>query len=199
MVGIGDGWPRLPDFTDRRQLFRSTFGQWLEHQMEQAERRVAPDRHLRPPGALPEVAFLAACTRCGDCITACPPFAIRKVAPSGGLAAGTPYIDPTIQGCVVCPTMPCATACPTEALTLPSGGWTGYRLAAVELVPERCVTFAGTSCRACADACPVGERALAMDEEGHPVLKFEGCVGCGVCVRACITAPSSMVIQPLEG
>jgi MauM/NapG family ferredoxin protein len=191
--------PGLPDFTDRRALFKSSVGKWLEQAMEKAERRVAPERYLRPPGALPEMAFLAACTRCGDCITACPPFAIRKVPTSGGLAAGTPYIDPAIQGCVVCETMPCARACPTEALTLPPDGWQGYRLATLELVPERCVTFSGTRCRACADACPVGERALAMDEDGHPVLKAEGCVGCGVCVRACITAPSSMVPHSLEG
>ena len=157
--------------------------------MEQAEQRVAPERYLRPPGALPEVAFLAACTRCGDCITACPPCALRKVPASGGLAAGTPYLDPDDAGLHRLPGHALRAACPTEALTLPPEGWAGYRLAAVELVPERCVTFDGTPCRACADACPVGERALAMDEDGHPVLKAEGCVGCGVCVRACITSP----------
>ncbi|MGH7700587.1 MAG: 4Fe-4S dicluster domain-containing protein [Gemmatimonadales bacterium] len=43
----------------------------------------------------------------------------------------------------------------------------------------------------CARACPVGERALAMDARGHPVIKAEGCVGCGVCVTACVTTPSS--------
>jgi MauM/NapG family ferredoxin protein len=188
----------FPEFSDRRELFRSSIGKWLTEVVEQAERRVAPKRYLRPPGALPEVAFLAACTRCGDCITACPPFAIRKAPPDAGLAAGTPYIDPGIQGCVVCETMPCAVACPTEALTLPPEGWTGYRLASLELVPERCVTFAGTRCQACADACPVGARALAMDADGHPVLKAEGCVGCGVCVRACITSPSSFILRPLE-
>jgi ferredoxin len=171
--------PGLPDFTDRRALFKSSVGKWLEDTLEKAERRVAPERYLRPPGALPEVAFLAACTRCGECITACPPFAI--------------------QACVVCESIPCARACPTEALTLPPDGWRGYRLAALELVPERCVTFAGTPCRACADACPVGERALVMDDDGHPVLKAEGCVGCGVCVRACITSPSSFVLHSLEG
>jgi ferredoxin-type protein NapG len=189
----------IPDFSDRRALFRSTIGQWLENMVEQAERRVVPERYLRPPGALPEVAFLAACTRCGDCITACPPFALRKVPTDGGLAAGTPHIDVMIQPCIACPDMPCARACPTDALTLPPQGWTGYRLATLELVPERCVTFSGTRCQACADACPVGTRALAMDEEGHPVLKAEGCVGCGSCVRACITRPSSYILRPLEG
>jgi MauM/NapG family ferredoxin protein len=177
--------------TGRRELFRRTIGSWLEQLIERTEERVSPERYLRPPGALPEVAFLTACTRCGECLQVCPPFAIRKAPPDAGLAAGTPYIDPELVACIACPDMPCARACPTGALSLPVAGWSGYRLAAVELVPERCVTFAGTSCRACADACPVGEPALAMDEDGHPVLKAEGCVGCGCCVRACITAPSS--------
>ncbi len=181
---------------DRRELFRRTIGSWLEQLLERTEGRISPRRYLRPPGALPEVAFLAACTRCGDCLEACPAFAIRKAPADAGLAAGTPYLDLGLVACIACRDMPCAKACPSGALTLPPEGWAGYRLAAVELVPERCVTFAGTSCRACADACPVGPRALAMDDNGHPVLKAEGCVGCGCCVRACITAPPSFVWSP---
>lgn len=186
--------------SDRRDLFRTTVGRWLERVVEQAENRVVQEqRRVRPPGALPEVAFLASCTRCSLCVQACPPFAIRKLPAHEGLSAGTPYIDPTIQGCIVCETMPCAVACPTGALTLPPEGWVGYRLAALELVPERCVTFQGTPCRACADACPVGTTALDIDENGHPVLKAEGCVGCAMCVRACITTPASFILRPLEG
>lgn len=184
---------------DRRDLFRTTVGRWLEQTVERAERRVVLERRLRPPGALPEVAFLAACTRCSLCVEACPPFALRKLPTHEGLAAGTPYIDPMLQGCTACETMPCARACPTGALTLPPEGWVGYRLAALELVPERCVTFQDTPCRACADICPVGPAALEMDEGGHPVLKVEGCVGCGLCVRACITTPASLILHPLEG
>ena len=184
--------------TDRRDLFRSTLGQWMEKAMERAEERVVVKRYQRPPGAMPEVGFLAACTRCGLCADPCPPKAIRLVRSDGGLAAGTPYIDSNIQPCTVCPDMPCVKACPTGALTLPSEGWTGYRLATLELLPERCVTFKGKTCRVCADACPVGATALAMDEGGHPVIKVEGCVGCGVCVRACITSPSSYQLTPLE-
>jgi ferredoxin-type protein NapG len=183
---------------DRRAFFRDSLGRWVEGMVQAAEERVIQQRYLRPPGALPEVGFLAACTRCGECLPVCPPGAIRKVAGSGGLAAGTPYIDPAIQGCTVCPDMPCAAACPTEALTLPSAGWAGYRLGTLELSPDRCVTFVGTTCRACADACPVGERALTIDDAGHPVLRREGCVGCGVCVRACITYPSSWTLKPAE-
>jgi NAD-dependent dihydropyrimidine dehydrogenase PreA subunit len=94
--------------------------------------------------------------------------------------------------------MPCARACPTGALTVPASGWKGYRLSVIELVPERCLTFRGTPCRVCVDACPIGETALAQDAAGHPVLRREGCVGCGVCVRECVSFPSSFEFRPAE-
>ena len=183
---------------DRRDFFRQSIGQWGERLLEQTERRLAPEKRTRPPGSLPEVAFLAACTRCGACEPVCPPRAIKYLPASAGLAAGTPWIDPASQPCIACPDMPCVRACPTGALTMPAHGWEGYRIGTVELIPERCVTFQGTACRVCVDACPVGERALTQDEAGHPVLRREGCVGCGVCVRECITAPSSFAFTAAE-
>ena len=117
------------------------------------------------------MAFLAACTRCGACIDVCPPHAIVNVRPDGGLAAGTPYIDPANQPCMACADhalcgrLPHArrSPFPIERLgRLPARpSWSCY--------PERCVTFRGTPCRVCADACPVGEAALTIDEAGHPV------------------------------
>ena len=187
-----------PSESSRRGLLRSAFGDWLQRIVAHTEERVITRRYFRPPGALPEIGFLAACTRCGVCTDACPPHAIVSVPGSGGLAAGTPYIDTAKEGCVACPTMPCAAACPTGALTIPAEGWTGYRMADIEFHAERCLTFRGTPCRICADACPVGERALALDGSGHPVLRREGCVGCGVCVEVCITSPSSFVLTLME-
>lgn len=183
---------------DRRDFFRDSLGQAFEKMLEATEERVVQQRYRRPPGSLPEVAFLAACTRCGECVTACPPKVIKVAPPSAGLAAGTPYLDLRRSPCVVCLAIPCAAACPTEALTVPPHGWEGYRLGRVELVPERCVTFRGQACRACADACPRGELALVMDEDGHPVLRAEGCVGCGVCIRACISVPPSFEFHAVE-
>ena len=183
---------------DRRDFLRQSIGKWGEKLLEQAEERMVHQKYFRPPGALPEVAFLTACTRCGACAPVCPADAIVMLPPRAGLAAGTPHLEPKLQPCTVCADMPCAVACPTGALTLPEGGWDGYRIGALEFVPERCVTYQGTACRVCADACPVGEAALSIDETGHPVLKQEGCVGCGVCVRACITSPSSFNIQAGE-
>jgi MauM/NapG family ferredoxin protein len=180
---------------DRRSFFQTTLGRLVEEVTQRTERRVVPHAYFRPPGALREMAFIAACTRCGDCIDVCPPRAIVKVPASAGLAAGTPVIDPEIQPCTVCPDMPCARSCPTEALTVPEGLWSGYRMATLELVPERCIAFHKVECAVCVRACPVGEAAIASDADGRPVLKAEGCVGCGVCVRACVTSPSSLKLH----
>jgi ferredoxin-type protein NapG len=187
-----------PGNTNRRDMLRSAVGDWLERIVARTESRVVNRHYHRPPGALPEMGFLAACTRCGACVDACPPHAITKVPAQGGLAAGTPHLDLTVQPCIACATMPCAVACPTEALTVPLSVWSGYRIAHLEFKPESCLTFAGTSCRLCADACPAGEAALTIDALGHPVVRQEGCVGCGVCASVCPTHPTSFTLSYQE-
>jgi ferredoxin-type protein NapG/ferredoxin-type protein NapH len=182
----------------RRELFRDAVGEWVDQAIARTEKRVVAQRYVRPPGALPEMEFLAACTRCSECVDVCPPKAIVKVAANGGLAAGTPYLHPLRQPCTACPDMPCAAACPTDALTVPERGWEGYRIGVLEFLPERCITYRGISCTVCSAACPVGESALGMDEAGHPVLRIEGCVGCGMCLNACVSTPKSFTLTPVE-
>jgi ferredoxin-type protein NapG len=188
----------MPSESSRRSLLRSAVGDWLERLVAQTESRVIARRYFRPPGAMAEIGFLAACTRCGACINACPEHALLKVPGDGGLAAGTPYLEPASTPCIACPTMPCAAACPTAALSAPEMGWVDYRLGDLELRPEHCLTFRGSSCRICVDACPMGDAALTLDPAGHPVLRREGCVGCGVCVQVCPTSPSSYELTGVE-
>lgn len=183
---------------DRRSFFRQLFGDAVGRVAKATEDRVVQQRYVRPPGALTEVAFLAACTRCGECARVCPAGVILNVTSRGGLAAGTPYLEPARMPCIACVDMPCAAICPTEALTVPPDGWRSERLGRIEFHAERCVTFEGKPCRVCADACPVGERALAIDDAGHPMLRADGCVACGTCVRECITIPSSFTFHPLD-
>lgn len=180
---------------DRRHFFHATLGRLLEEVTRRTERRIAPQKYFRPPGALDEIAFIAACTRCGDCLDVCPVHAIFNAPAAAGLAAGTPVIDPAMQPCTVCPDMPCAQVCPTDALIPPEGLWAGLQMAELELVPERCIAFHGVECGVCARSCPVGEEAIALDDRGRPVIRAEGCVGCGVCVRACVTTPSSLLLH----
>jgi ferredoxin-type protein NapG len=155
--------------------------------------RVAPRRHFRPPGALPEAGFLAACTRCGYCLDACPVGAVVSAPAVAGLAAGTPVIDPMVQPCIACEGMFCASVCPTGALVVPADGWATERIGHLELDAARCIVFQGIECGVCARTCPVGPAALDLDDGGRPVIG-EGCVGCGVCVRACVTSPSSLIL-----
>ena len=75
---------------DRRSLLRSGLDRWVKYIVSDAESRLVSKKYFRPPGALPEIGFLAACTRCGKCAEVCPPRAILTVRPDGGLAAGTP-------------------------------------------------------------------------------------------------------------
>lgn len=188
-----------PGRTDRRRFFRDAIDTLLREATARTARRVAPRRTFRPPGAASEIEFLARCTRCGDCIDVCPVHAILKAPADAGLAAGTPWIDPALQACVVCEDMPCARACETGALVAPADGWASIHMGRLTLDPIRCITFQGVSCGVCARVCPVGERALALDAGGHPVIRPEGCVGCGVCVTACVTAPSSLELTLEDG
>ena len=94
--------------------------------------------------------------------------------------------------------MPCARACETGALMAPADGWASLHMGTLALDPERCIAFHGVSCGVCARACPVGERALALDQGGRPVIHAEGCVGCGVCVSACVTSPASLQLSLSE-
>lgn len=58
----------MPDFGgDRRSFLRRAFGDTVERFAKATEARVVRQRYVRPPGALPEVAFLTARNRCGAC------------------------------------------------------------------------------------------------------------------------------------
>ena len=59
----------------------------LQQQQAKAKEGVA----LRPPGALPEKDFLAACTRCGQCVQACPYDMLYLASLISPMEAGTPY------------------------------------------------------------------------------------------------------------
>lgn len=182
---------------DRRSFFSQGLTRALREIVGAVEQKVVQAQYVRPPGALPEAAFLAACTRCGACADVCPVHAITKLPPSAGLAAGTPTLDVAVTACIMCETMPCAAACPTPALDVPAWGWRDAKMAQVEIEVSRCITYRDVECGICARVCPVGEDALKMDDRGRPVIGA-ACTGCGQCLNACVTTPTSLVARPLE-
>ncbi len=73
---------------------------------------------LRPPGAIEEQEFLAACIKCGQCVQVCPVEAIVLGDLDEGYGVGAPYIDARTQACdFSCDAVQCVLACPTGALS----------------------------------------------------------------------------------
>lgn len=72
---------------------------------------------LRPPGALVEQEFLAACIKCGQCVQVCPVKAIELAELDDGVGIGVPFIHARDQACdFSCDGLQCVLACPTGAL-----------------------------------------------------------------------------------
>lgn len=174
----------------------------LEDKPEIARELMAEGRYCRPPGALREFPdFDQACTRCGDCVPACPHGAIQIYHNSWG-----PLLEPNLAACHLCPDYPCVKACPEGALN-------SHRLE--EYLPyfgrawiehEHCRRDRGDDCQLCAENCPVEGALPEPDKKStkdspydtapaiwdiHP----EYCVGCGVCVETCPTFPKAIRVQ----
>ncbi len=154
---------------------------------------------LRPPGALNEDAFAAACIRCFQCGSVCPNQCIRfHTLGDGPKLSFTPYIRPREQACILC--MRCTQACPTDALTpiadSPDVIAAEVRMGTAVVDESMCYSYAGRICGVCFYACPFPGKALRLTTGARPVVDEQACVGCGNCERACIHLPQAIRITP---
>ncbi len=146
----------------------------------------------RPPGAVDEPAFLADCTRCGDCVKACPPQAIVLAPEIHGPAAGTPMIDPMTAPCVMCDDPPCIHACEPGVLTFDAP----LKMGTASVRDPYCLAHQGTFCTVCSEHCPVEGAIKVVD--GKPVIDEATCTGCGVCQNVCPAPYNAVLILPAE-
>jgi ferredoxin-type protein NapG len=212
---------KLDEPQERGDFFKSLgtlLAGFVANSLEEAVTSLGP-KLLRPPGALDELEFLTKCTRCDQCMRACPENAILVAPPSAGLALKTPYLDPRSVPCFLCTALPCITACEDGALvwpkrTLPGGavmdGPKAVRMGTARVKQARCVTWEtldreARACRICVDRCPYPGEALRLTKPsegetvGHPVVDAETCTGCGICVFACPAEPTAIVVEPRRG
>ncbi len=153
---------------------------------------------IRPPGAITERQFLQACTRCDECLHACPKDAIQRAPKKMGfLIAGSPYIDPKKIPCVMCDDLPCIPACPDGALVPPPNNdrmevKMGYAI----LDKKNCQAYGDTFCQQCVIDCPIPGAIIQKDDK--PIIDKRTCTGCGVCVLSCSTVniPLAIKIKP---
>lgn len=131
----------------------------------------------RPPWSLrPDTAFTERCTRCGDCVRACP----RSVLSAGD--GGFPKIGFAAAGCSLCGD--CAKACPTGAID-PAASHVAFVWRV--RIDERCLNRRGVECRVCGDACDARALRFVPARGGIAQLHVDtaACTGCGDCVAVC--------------
>ncbi|MXU66660.1 ferredoxin-type protein NapF [Rhodobacteraceae bacterium KN286] len=128
---------------------------------------------IRPPWT--DAATMAACTACGDCLSACPEAILVADAD------GKPRVDVADGECTFCGD--CAEAC-GEPVFEPerTPPWP-----VVASLSADCLLASGIECRICTDMCD--PRALRFDLSVRPMgairLDTDACTGCGACVAPC--------------
>lgn len=187
---------------DRRDFFRRGFGKAAEVAVKTVDKRVAERaKHwIRPPGAIAELDFLLACTRCNACIEACPHDVIFPLsARLGADVVNTPALDLLKKGCHLCDDWPCVNVCETKALTFIDDEADNKqsevnKFANAEINESLCLPFSGPECGACVSICPV-EGALTLEQE-KPVIDQASCMGCALCREVCIVEEKAIEISP---
>ncbi len=157
---------------------------------EQPSRRLTLPIH-RPPGAIDERSFLAGCTRCNQCMTACPVSAVVHAPPRFREAAGTPMIDAHVAACIMCTDTPCIAACKPGVLRLDQP----RKMGVARIQPMACLAHSGSFCTVCSERCPV-QGAIEV-RDGRPYIREELCTGCGVCCAVCPSPTNAVLLLPL--
>lgn len=152
-----------------------------------AKRPAAPAKpFVRPPGAVAEDRFLQLCTKCDDCVKACPEWVVRKTGPEfGERLEGYPMLLPAQNPCVFCTGLPCITACKTGALVAPAPG-APVRIGLAVVDNARCYMGQGQPCDYCVKDCPVKPKAISVTARGLSAgVNADLCTGCGECAQIC--------------
>lgn len=207
-----------------REVLKSPVGKAFDRQLQAMSNLLAPQafempqppapaeplrRLARPPGALAPAKFEKKCTRCADCIVACPYGVLFQMGPTSG-----PLMDPNLNACRMCPDTPCIDACETGALLpLKKKENPAFGLAVVNAhlcrnhesrLPRDRAVPKSSLCKICVRECPA-EGALLLNPTIPAVTS--ACTGCGQCVHVCPTqairvdvfAPGKKPGQPRRG
>lgn len=131
---------------------------------------------FRPPWASDQ--FTEICTRCTECISACPSQIIVKGD------GGFPEINFHQGECNFCGQ--CQTVCTPKALNA-TLAWQLYAE-----IGASCLAQQGVDCRVCAEMCEASaiQFALQVGTVAQPQLNQDACTGCGACIAPC---PSSAI------
>lgn len=207
---------KLEQPQDRSSFFKAVgtlFAGFMAEKVEETLESLGP-KLLRPPGAIGELAFLTACTRCDKCIDACPQGSLHRAPPSTGLAMGTPQLVPRELPCFLCESLPCIDACKENALAQPRiktedgteiKGAEAVRIGVAHIKSSRCLAFEtmdrpAEPCRVCIDRCPYPGVAIKLvlddyDTVPKPQVIKSKCTGCGMCEFGCPAPRPGIIVR----
>ena len=169
-----------------------------------------PATAIRPPGALAESEFLAACIRCGLCVRDCPYDTLKLAELGDSVATGTPYFEARDIPCEMCEDIPCVVACPSGALVRELTDIGEARMGLAVLIDqENCLNFLGLRCDVCYRVCPVIDKAITLERMHNPrsdrhamllpTVHSDHCTGCGKCEKACVLPGESAIkVLPIK-
>ncbi|MGL5032064.1 MAG: ferredoxin-type protein NapF [Aeromonas sp.] len=136
-------------------------------------------RASAPPVQLPWSiewpAFVADCTRCGDCVTACPEQIV--VLAEGGF----PVVDFQRGECTFC--RECALVCKAPLFRPQTHTPWHYKAH----IGSHCLASGQVFCQRCQDSCEphaIGFKPV-LGRVPTPIVDVERCNGCGACVPDC--------------
>ncbi len=165
--------------------------------------QVAPQGLIRPPGALPEMDFLAQCVRCGECMAACPTNTLQPIwFDAGFMGLFSPSLTPRRGYCSPECRM-CGDVCPTDAIRkLSQNERIWAKTGTAVIFRQKCLAWEHQkSCMVCDEVCPY--KAVEFRKEpGNrvpvPLVREEKCSGCGYCEHFCpVQNQAAIVITPM--
>ncbi|WP_235934882.1 4Fe-4S binding protein [Candidatus Laterigemmans baculatus] len=182
---------------------------------------------VRPPGSVPEKAFLEMCIRCGECFKACPNDVLQLQGFGQGLEGlWTPAVNADWAGCESSCNA-CGQVCPTGAIrALPLAEKRVARMGLAIVDESSCLPHVGReACDLCVQECDAaGYHAIEYTQVGTetneagepiagsgylaPVVRDGACVGCGLCQTRCyainvkdkrLLSKSAIIVEAGEG
>ncbi len=165
--------------------------------------RAAPAALIRPPGAA-ETAFNALCSRCGNCMAACP---YDLIVPDLGLSGADGLFTPVLkfrsqnprqeqfcfQECAAC-----TQVCPTGALRpLSVEQKQCAAIGVARVCKTKCIAWEkGEYCVVCQEFCPY-QAVIEVKHKGVncPVIDEKLCRGCGACESQCPAEPIAIIVE----
>lgn len=158
---------------------------------------------LRPPGALPEDRFLAACTRCGACVGACLTGGLQPALLECGLEGiWTPVLVGRLGGCEAECNL-CGKVCNTQAIGyLPLEEKKKVKMGKAVIDRDLCLAWKEERvCYICDEVCPVSAIGFVREKNSafdKPVVLPDKCTGCGLCEWKCPVEPPAIYSTPIS-